>query len=156
MKIKLNYVVIPLVTILTALLGSFLTSGGMGWYSTIKLPAFTPPGYVIGMVWTAIFIISTIAALIFWNRATHNNKKVMVGIFLLTNAILNIAWSFLFFDLHLIKFAIFESGLLLLSVIELIIVILPTSRTAALLLVPYAGWVSFATYLTYVVWTLNR
>jgi tryptophan-rich sensory protein len=31
----------------------------------------------------------------------------------------------------------------------------PLSRLAALLLAPYAAWVTFATYLSYSVWRLN-
>lgn len=153
---RLNYIVIPLVTLGVAWLGNWLTSGGMEWYKTIKLPAWTPPGSVIGFAWTIIFILSTISALIVWNKFSHDKRFAwIIGLFLI-NAGLNVFWSFLFFNQHLIGWAVIEAGLLGLSVIGLIILIGPISRLAAWLLVPYAAWVAFATYLTYIIWALNK
>ncbi len=153
---KPNYIIIPLITILTAVFGGWLTSGGMKWYKTIKLPDWTPPGSFIGAVWTIIFILSTISALIAWNKTPHNYTFWwIIGTFLV-NAILNVFWSYLFFNQHLIGPAIFEAALLGLSVIALIVFIWPIAYWAALLLIPYAAWVVFATYLTYAVWFLNK
>lgn len=154
---KLNYVIIPIVTVLTAVLGSRFTSSGLGsWYSTINLPAWTPPGSVIGLVWTTIFTLSTIAALIIWNTPGVKAKlPVFAGIFLL-NAVLNVLWSYLFFSRHQIGMAVFEAIVLDLTVIALIVLAWPFSRLASALLMPYAAWVAFASYLTYSVWKLNR
>lgn len=152
---KLNYIIIPLVTFLTALLGSLLTSGGMNWYKTIGKPSWTPDGSLIGTVWTIIFILATISALIVFNKIPHDSRfKWIIAIFIL-NAVLNVLWSFLFFNQHLLGPAIFEAGLLGLSVLALIISIWPGSHLAASLLIPYAAWVFFATFLTYKVWSLN-
>jgi len=153
---KLNYVIIPLITLGVSWLGGRLTSGGMNWYQTIKLPAWTPPGSVIGFAWTTIFILSTISALIVWNRVSHQGRFWWIIIIFLINAGLNLGWSWLFFNQHLIGPAVWEAGLLGLSVVVLIILIWPFSRLAAWLLVPYGGWVIFATYLTYLIWALNR
>lgn len=153
---RLNYIIIPLVTILTSGVGSWITNNGMKWYKSINLPTWTPPGSVIGTVWTVLFILATISALIVWNTAKHNNYFWwIIGLFLV-NAVLNVGWSFLFFGQHLIGPAIFEAGLLGLSVVGLVILIWPLSRLAASLLIPYAAWVSFATYLTYSIWSLNK
>lgn len=154
---KLNYVIIPIVTILTAVIGSQFTSAGLGsWYRSINLPSWTPPGQVIGLVWTTIFTLSTIAALILWNTPSAKAKlPLFAGIFLL-NAVLNVLWSYLFFSQHQIGAAIFEAILLDLTVIALIILAWPISRLASALLMPYAAWVAFASYLTYSVWKLNR
>ena len=153
---KLNYLIIPLITLLVSLLGSWLTSGGMEWYQKIKLPAWTPAGSVIGFAWTTIFILSTISALLVWNKFPRDKRFVwVIGLFFI-NAGLNIFWSWLFFNQHLIGWAAIEAALLGLSVVGLIILIGPISRLATWLLVPYAAWVAFATYLTYLIWTLNR
>lgn len=152
---KLNYITIPLMTILVAGVGSWLTSSGMDWYGTINLPEWTPAGSVIGAVWTTIFILTTLSALIVWSRANRNRRFWWIIVIFLINAFLNVFWSFLFFSQHLIGPAIWEAGLLDASVIALIILIWPISRLASILLVPYAGWVAFATYLTYTVWLLN-
>jgi len=152
---KINYIIIPLITVLVAVVGSWLTSGGMEWYGTINLPEWTPAGSVIGAVWTTIFILTTLSALIVWSRANRNRRFWWIIVIFLINAFLNVFWSFLFFSQHLIGPAIWEAGLLDASVIALIILIWPISRLASILLVPYAGWVAFATYLTYTVWLLN-
>ncbi|MFH1427428.1 MAG: TspO/MBR family protein [Patescibacteria group bacterium] len=153
---KLNYFIIPIITIFVATLGSYLTSQGMDWYKSINLPSWTPPGGVIGAVWTLIFILGTISALIFFNKAEHNSLFNWIIIVFIINAFLNVFWSYLFFYQHLISPAIFEAATLAASVIILIILIWPISRLAASLLIPYATWVMFATYLTYSVWLVNK
>ncbi len=152
---RLNYVIIPLVAFLTALLGSLLTSRAMDWYKSIAKPSWTPPGSIIGAVWTILFILGAISALIVWNGLPHDTHfKWIIAVFII-NAILNVGWSWLFFGQHVLGLAIFEAGLLGLSVLALIILIWPGSRLAASLLIPYAAWVCFATFLTYKVWSLN-
>jgi len=154
--IKPNYIVIPLITIFVSVIGSTITTKGMTWYKTINLPKITPPGQVIGTVWTILFILTTISVLIIWNTAQKtDNFKLIIALFVI-NAFLNILWTYLFFGKHLIGPAIIEAGLLGLSVIILIIFIWPVSKLAAGLLIPYAGWVAFATYLTYLIWSLNK
>ncbi len=155
MALKTNHVVIPLITIATISLGSLVTSLDMNWYSTIKLPAFTPPGSFIGAVWTVLFILATISALIVWNKAI-GKQKTSVGFAFIINTVLNVGWSTLFFGLHLVGPAIFEAALLGLSVLVLVILTYRISKVASWLLVPYLAWVSFATYLTYAIWLLNR
>ncbi|MBW3016168.1 tryptophan-rich sensory protein [Candidatus Woesearchaeota archaeon] len=153
---KLNYFIIPLITVLVAVVGSFLTSGDMVWYKTLKLPSIAPPGWFIGLVWNVIFILATISALIVWNTMQkHDNFSIIIGLFVV-NALLNVFWSFLFFNQHLILPAVFDAGLLGLSVYALIFFIWRFSPLAAGLLIPYAVWVTFATYLNYLIWLLNR
>ncbi len=154
---KPNYLIIPLLTVAVAVSGSFLTSAGVNsWYKTIKLPAWTPPGSTIGMVWTVIFVLTAAAALLVWNSPGPKPRfGLITGIFLL-NAGLNVLWSFLFFRLHLLAAAGWEAVALDLTVIALVILCWPISRAASVLLLPYAGWVAFASYLTFSVWNLNR
>lgn len=151
-----NYFIIPLLTVLTGAAGSFFTSRNMDWYDNLKLPSFTPPGSVIGTVWTVLFILAMTSALIVWNAVPHRgNFKLIIAVFCI-NALLNIGWSALFFGAHQIGAAIGEAALLGISVIALIALIWPLSRLGAALLIPYAAWVAFATYLTYAVWNLNH
>lgn len=152
---ELNYFIIPLITVGVAFIGSRLTSGGMKWYQTIKLPSWTPPGSMIGLVWTAIFILSAISAMIVWNSSPRDSRFWWVVALFLVNAALNVCWSYLFFNRHLVGAAATEAATLGLTVVALIILIWPLSRTAAALLLPYAAWVAFATYLTSIIWRLN-
>jgi benzodiazapine receptor len=153
---KMRFIFIPLAVFAVAMTGSLLTSGGMDWYKTIKLPSFTPPGSIIGAVWTTIFILTAISAIIFWGKAPRDGRFWWVLGFFILNGLLNIFWSYLFFNRHWIGAAVWEAGVLDLSVIVLIILIWPISRWASILLIPYTAWTTFATYLTYVVWSLNK
>ncbi|MCX6744559.1 MAG: tryptophan-rich sensory protein [Candidatus Parcubacteria bacterium] len=153
---KWSYLVIPITVFLTAFIGSTLTDPNSSWYKSLKLPSFAPPGYVIGMVWTVIFILCAISLLIMWNKLPHNTLFWwIIGIFVV-NAILNIGWSLLFFNQHLILASILEMILLEASTIAIIILAWPLSRLAAGLLLPYGAWVAFATYLAMNIYQLNK
>lgn len=152
---KLNYLFIPLIAIAVFSVGSALTGPGLGWYQTLKVPAWTPGGQTISLVWTAIFVLTALAALLFYNKAPNYYLLLAGGIIFLINAFLNVFWSYLFFSQHLIYEAMIEAGVLGLSVVILIFLTLPVSLFASILLLPYAGWVGFAAYLNYQIWLLN-
>ncbi|MBU3918362.1 tryptophan-rich sensory protein [Patescibacteria group bacterium] len=152
---KPNYIIIPLITLVIAVFGNLITSQGMDWYNLLKLPSFTPAGAIIGIVWTIIFILTAISVLIFYNRAFHNSRFVIVITLFLINGVLNLLWSYLFFNKHLVGAAILEMLFLEATIIALIILIRFSSKIASILLYPYAIWVIFATYLAYQVLLLN-
>lgn len=153
---KFNYFVIPLIVAAVAVLGGRVTQAGMVWYRTIKLPEWTPSGSFIGMMWTAIFILTAVCAVMVWNSFPRDWRfQTIISLFLL-NAALNVFWSYLFFGKHLLGWAVLEAGALAASVFGLIFLIWPVSVPAASLLILYALWSSFATYVTYSVWILNR
>jgi len=153
---KLNYIIIPLIVFLTAYIGSILTDPQSAWYKNLQLPFFAPPGYVIGMVWTIIFILCAISTLIIWNKLPHNQLFWwIIGIFIV-NAVLNIGWSYLFFNQHQILASIIEMIILEATTIALVILVWPLSRLAAGLILPYAAWVAFATFLAINIYNLNK
>lgn len=151
------FVIIPLISFVTIMLGSWFVEGGMEWYRTLLLPPWTPSGWVIGLAWSTIFLLATLSALNAWMTIRHGSRRfqAIIALFLL-NAILNAFWSHLFFLQHQIGAAVLESASLDATVLALIVLLWPVARSSALLLVPYAVWTTFATYLTYVIWTLNR
>ena len=151
---RLRNIIIPAATVLTIAIASWVTSGGMGWYRTIVVPGWTPAGMIIGIVWTVLFALAMSSALIVFNRSKTKALRGIAIVYVI-NAILNVGWSLTFFGLHRIGASIFVSALLDVSVIALIVRIRPISRIAAWLLVPYALWVTFATYLTYAIWRLT-
>ena len=153
---KVNYIIIPLITILVVLTGSLLTGWGMSWYHNLNLMSWTPAGSLIGMVWTILFILSLISVLIVYNKTNRDSAFWLIMILFAVNAALNMTWTFLFFVLHFLSLAIIEAFILGLSVVALIILIWPRAKLPAVLLIPYAGWVFFATYLSYNIWLLNK
>jgi tryptophan-rich sensory protein len=156
---RINYLIIPLVAILVAWIGGRLTMTAVRtWYRHIRKPQWTPPGSVIGAVWTVLYILAAISALIIWNAPSLNASGVplaIVTLFIL-NALVNIFWSYTFFYRQRIGFAIWICLFLDLTIVALIQLVAPVSLAAAWLLVPYAAWVTFAAYLNYRVWEMNR
>lgn len=154
---KLNYFAIPLITILVAIGGSWLTGQGLiSWYPGLSLPAIAPGGGIIGLVWTIIFILGAVSALIAWNQKPLSPNFHWVFWLFVANAVLNVGWTYLFFSLHQMGGALVEMVFLNLTTIALVILMWRHTLWAAILLLPYIIWVSFATYLTYLIWLLNR
>jgi len=149
-------VVIIGLTLLVAVSGSLLTTPQITtWYTTLNLPSWTPPGSVIGLAWTTIFILTALSAILFWNTAPRDSRLWWIVLLFVLNGFLNVFWSYLFFNQHLVGTAVVEMFILNASTVALIVLIWPINRLAASLLLPYVGWVTFATYLAYSVWRLN-
>lgn len=153
---KQNYLAIPLIVVIVALWSGLITSSGLIWYRTIKLPSWTPSGTVIGIVWSIIFLLSAASAIIIWNKKARGQRFWIIILIFILNALLNILWSNLFFGQGLIGLAAIEAIILDLSVVALIVLMWPVSKLASLLLWPYAGWVTFAICLNYIIWLLNK
>lgn len=154
---KWNYFVIPLLVAAVAAVGGQFTRVGLPWYDSANIPGFAPSGVVIGTVWTILYGLAAIALIWFWNR--RNKKHTEDGAILwlaIANGILNSLWSYLFFARQAVALAIGEMVVLELTVLGLIWLMWKHYRVSAWLLVPYAIWVGFATYLAYSFWLLNR
>ena len=153
--IKPNYLVIPGIAVLMMTLGRLITSYGMPWYRTINLPFFTPSGFVIGLVWQIIYILTTTAVLLVWNRCQRNVRFWTIISLFTINAALNVYWSYLFFYQHTIFFALIDAIFLEITVLALLFLLWPLSHLIALLLAPYVCWVAFAIVLNAVIWFIN-
>ena len=137
-----------------AALGATVTDLGP-WYQALVKPAWNPPDVVFPMGWTVIYALITVAGITAW-RAAPNSAAAewVIGLFAL-NGFLNISWSLIFFRLQRPDWAFYEVTLLWLSILAMILYCGRFSRRAALLLLPYLGWVSFAAALNYAVVQLN-
>ncbi|MFA6429869.1 MAG: TspO/MBR family protein [Patescibacteria group bacterium] len=153
---KLYLIAIPLFYILVALTGSQFTSAGMEWYRTIHIPSWTPPGSFIGAVWTTIFTLTALSAILVWRTKIPKTIFLWIKLLFVANGFLNFTWSYLFFTKHLLTLAGFEAILLDLTVIALMALIWRYSRSAALLLLPYAAWTAFASFLTFTIASMNK
>lgn len=140
--------------IITALVGSTITVLDQ-WYYSLAQPDWAPPAYMFGVIWTAIFALIALAAVVGWRAAqSRRDAEVMVGLFAL-NGFLNILWSFLFFRMQRPDLALYELIVLWLSIATLIWFCGRFSKGAALLLLPYLIWVTTAGLLNWQVVQLN-
>jgi benzodiazapine receptor len=125
------------------------------WYRTINKPSFNPPDWLFSRVWTTLYILIGISAYLVWikrDKIVHFPRTVAIY---LIQLILNLAWSFIFFYLHEIGFALAEIILLLIIIVINGLVFYKINKWAGLIFIPYFIWVSFASFLTYNIFILN-
>ena len=146
--------VAAIAALIVAALGATITETS-GWYHGLAQPTWAPPDHVYAIGWTVIFTLSALAGVYGW-RAMRDPGEAewLIGLFAL-NGFLNIAWSFLFFRLHRPDWAQVEVIGLWCSVLALIVLTFRRSLPAAILLLPYLGWVTFAGYLNLTIVRLN-
>ncbi len=126
------------------------------WYYNLTLPSWKPPDWLFGPAWTLIFGLAAMSGYLSWSRAPRNDlSQARILALFAINALLNIAWSVLFFRLHRPDWALLEVTLLWASIVALMVMTYRSSRLASLLLVPYLLWVSFAAVLNLSIVRLN-
>ena len=141
--------------LMVATLGVLATDLGP-WYQSLKQPTWKPPDALFGPAWTLIFALWGLAAATAWKATpTPSGRRLILWAFA-ANGALNVLWSLLFFRAQRPDWALIEVGVFWISIAALIVLVVPRSRTAAWLLVPYLVWVGFAGYLNYAVVQLNH
>ena len=137
-----------------AALGALITRLG-DWYYHLAKPSWQPPDWLFGPAWTLIFALSAIAGLTYWRVERGKAARIRIIAAFALNGLLNTFWSLLFFRLERPDWALIEVGFLWLSIALLIILLARASALAALLLLPYLAWVSFAAVLNWKIVQLN-
>ena len=138
-----------------ASLGAAITAGSVSdWYPTLNKPAFNPPDWLFGPVWTVLFICMGIAGWRVWHHRHHPARRMALSLFA-AQLILNFLWSCLFFGLRSPGLALLEIGLFWIVLTATLLVFRRVDRIAAWLFVPYLAWVSFACLLNWAIWRLN-
>ena len=125
-----------------------------GWYYQIEKPSWTPPSWLFGPVWTALYLAMAVAAWLVWRQGGWPARRGALTLFLV-QLVLNAGWSGLFFGLHSPGLAMAEIVFLWLAILLTLLAFFRVSRPAGWLMVPYLLWVSFASVLNFAVWRLN-
>ncbi|MFO1173162.1 MAG: TspO/MBR family protein [Hyphomicrobiaceae bacterium] len=140
--------------IVVALLGGSMTDTGP-WYQALNKPSWQPPGWLFAPAWTLIFAFVALGATAAWRDVPSEGKRQGLILLLCVNALLNVAWSFLFFQMQRPDWALIEVAVFWASILALVIYTLPYSLKAALYFAPYLAWVSIAAVLNWAVVSLN-
>jgi len=136
--------------------GVLLSGDGVGvWYPTLAKPGFTPPNWVFGPVWTTLFALLGIAAWLVWRRGLDTEDvRVALELFAV-QYVVQVAWSGVFFGLRSPLLGLGVIVTLWIGILATIAAFDQVDRRAALLVVPYFAWVTFAAVLNYRIWQLN-
>ena len=137
-------------------MGSIFTNMSVStWYLTLVKPWFIPPAGFIPAVWILLFTLMGISLFMVW-REGFSRPEVKLAIYVFAaQLVVNILWSAAFFGLRSPFAGLVVIIVLWITILLTIVKFWPVSRNAALLLVPYIFWVSFAAYLNYSFLMLN-
>ncbi|MBO9675149.1 MAG: tryptophan-rich sensory protein [Sphingobacteriaceae bacterium] len=157
MKFKpVAFIINIAITLGIGALGGWATAQSVRtWYPTLHKPSFNPPNWLFAPVWTTLYILIGIAAYLVWirrDKIVHFPRTVAIY---LIQLILNLAWSFIFFYLNEVGFALAEIILLLVVIVINALTFYKINKWAGLLFIPYITWVSFAIFLNYNIFILN-
>jgi benzodiazapine receptor len=136
-------------------LGGLVTSPQIpGWYADLAKPAWTPPDWIFGPVWTLLYLMMAIAAWLVWRQDGFAGVKLPLALFAI-QLVLNSLWSVLFFGLQSPGAAAVEIVLLWVAILATLIAFWRRSKLAGGMLMPYLAWVGFAAVLNFAIWRLN-
>lgn len=142
--------------LLIGAIGSWFTSTSVEtWYPTLVKPPFQPPSFVFGPVWTALYVMMGLSFYLVLMAARSLKDRRFASILFALQLALNFSWSVAFFGLHHPFLALIVIASLWAAILANILCFHPMSRLAAYLLLPYLAWVSFASYLNFMIWQLN-
>jgi tryptophan-rich sensory protein len=142
------------VTFLAATAGAVASVDAGAFYSQLDRPSWAPPGWLFGPVWSVLYTLMAVAAWLVWRKVGFPQATVAISLFM-TQLVANAMWSWVFFAWHRGALAVVEILVLWGLVAATAVAFWRVQRLAALLLVPYLAWVSFAAALTLALWRRN-
>ncbi len=117
------------------------------WYQKLTKPLFTPPAEYFPIAWGILYTLMGLSFLLIILSPKTKEKDYAVILFII-QLILNLAWSYLFFDMQSINLALADVILLFVFLIPTMYFFFKISKLAGFLLIPYLLQVIFAIYLT--------
>jgi len=140
-----------------ASIGSYFTRAGVSeWYVFLKKPVFTPPNEIFAPAWTLLYFLMALSLYLIWRKGLVLEKERMAfGLFII-HLIFNAFWSVVFFGFHEILLALVVIIMLWLIIFSLVVQFYKIEKFASFLLIPYLAWVSYAVFLNFFVWLLNK
>lgn len=153
-KLKV-YGLFILITEAVGTVAGLLTTLGMEKYSAVEKPALTPPEIVFPIVWTILYALMAVGAARVWLTEESEEKDKGLKLYVVQLG-MNFLWSILFFNFQAYGLSFFWLLGLLLVIVLMTLTFYKSDRISAYLQIPYILWVSFAGYLNFMVWLLNR
>jgi tryptophan-rich sensory protein len=141
-------------TFVAAGVGAFASAEAGSFYLGLTRPPWAPPAWLFGPVWTTLYVLMGIAAWQVWRAHGLGGARLALGLYVVQLAA-NALWTWLFFVWHLGAAAFAEIVVLWALIVATAMAFRRLHAPAALLLLPYLAWVSFACVLSYAMWRLN-
>ena len=151
------YIISVLLALAVGGLSAFFTKDSMDIYMDINRPPLSPPSWIFPVVWGVLFVLMGISAAIVYTRREENPAAAKRGLRVYgISLVVNFLWSIIFFNYQAFLFAFIWLVLLWVLVLIYILQYRKISPLAAYLQIPYLAWITFAGYLTFMIYLLNR
>lgn len=137
-----------------AAIGGIGSANAPEFFSALNRPHWAPPAWLFGPVWTLLYAMMAVAAWLVWKTPDSSQRSRALVVFVAQLA-LNTIWSWLFFAWRMGAVAFAEIIVLWLMIGLTTLLFWRLRRGAALLMLPYWAWVSFASVLCYSIWQRN-
>lgn len=134
--------------------GGFASINARDFYAELSKPAWAPPGWIFGPMWTTLYVLMGIAAWLVWRERGRVPVKAALTLFIV-QLVVNALWTWLFFAWRTGVGAVADIALLAALIVATMIAFARVHKVAPWLLLPYLLWVLFATALTVSVWRRN-
>ncbi|MBV9386477.1 MAG: tryptophan-rich sensory protein [Chroococcidiopsidaceae cyanobacterium CP_BM_ER_R8_30] len=150
-----SWMIIGGVTLLVALGSFLLRPRDIQWAIHLRLPKWLFFEPAIPLIWTVVFSSGAWSATHVWNKDPGSFKTwLLMGLYLLLE-IITVAYIPATLKLRSLKVGTIIGGVGLILCIVLAVTILPISKEAALLLLPYLIWSPIGTLTTWRMLQLN-
>lgn len=152
-----NFIVSVAISLGVGILSALFTRGNMNIYEELSTPPLSPPSFLFPVVWTVLYVLMGISAAMVYNTRTSplaRRKEALTLCYV--SLFFNFFWSIIFFNIRAFLFAFVWLLVLLTLIILTIVKYYKINKTAAYLQIPYAVWVTFAGYLNFGIWLLNK
>lgn len=155
-KIK-PYVISIAIALAVGGLSALLTAGNMNIYGRIITPPLSPPPILFPIVWTILYTLMGVSSARIYIKGKEQNIDVSGALLVYALQLaVNFFWSIIFFNMQAFLFAFIWIILLWLLIIVMIKRFYEIDPLSAWLQIPYLLWVTFAAYLTFAIYILNR
>lgn len=133
-------------------------SSSFNGYEGLNMPSFALPDWVYGVVWTALYLLMGLSLylILSYSPLSRTEQRIKTASLVLWGVqfALSLIWPFVFFNIdHTVAFVI---NCALVGVVTSLVTLGFFIRPlASVLLLPYWGWILFATYQTLMIIVLN-
>ena len=158
MKKFLKFILAIIISFIPGIIGGFfspMSPGANEWYNGLNQSVLTPNGWVFMWAWLILYALLGIALFLIMNNEKTRQSKTKAYVLFVVQMFLNALWSFLFFGLHAMGWALLTIVALVVVAIWMAIAFKPISRGAFYLVWPYVAWLCFALYLNGTIILLN-
>ena len=150
-----NLIIAVIIPLLVGGLSALFTRGGMEDFEAVSKPFLTPPSWLFPVAWSVLYILMGVASYIIFMSEDNRDKVPAALTSYGVQLLVNFFWSILFFNLKVYLLSFAWLVLLWILIMMTMASFSKISKNAALLLLPYLLWVTFAGYLNFGEYILN-